>query len=333
VIVHHQTHTLSVPYTDDTVMALLVLEACMQETHENDIYISNRLASKIADLFGKLRYSIDPLYDLRAHGNTNIKVGSYLNHLIDYRLHTENLVSHDLCWWTNTDQNTIGYEGGCGSVMRAWPIGLVYRTDKDKIISLAALQSQITHRHPAAQAASAAIAIGVAYACEEFSIDQIVQAMITAASQFEDAELLYKRHAQPYAVVKEQPLTSDFIAGDRLTTSAMIYYAYQAVRNNKQPDEILGTHNNRQANHRSPHGYLLGWAADEAVAAAVYLFVRNSNDVQSAIVQAVNTPGDSDSIAALTGALIGAYTGRVYKTDLSLLENRAYIESLADDIA
>ena len=46
---------------------------------------------------------------------------------------------------------------------------------------------------------------------------------------------------------------------------------------------------------------LQGWAAHEAIAAAVYLFTRHADDPRAAILEGANTPGDSDSLATLAG--------------------------------
>lgn len=54
---------------------------------------------------------------------------------------------------------------------------------------------------------------------------------------------------------------------------------------------------------------LEGWAAHEAIAAAVYLFARHPDDPRAAILEAANTPGDSDSLATLVGALTGGRCG------------------------
>lgn len=122
------------------------------------------------------------------------------------------------------------------------------------------------------------------------------------------------------------------IANDQLLTSDMIWYAYQMALQGYTPNLILGVTNHKQRNYRSSQGYLLGWAADEAVAAAVYVFTRHTNNCHEALKEAVNTPGDSDSIAALAGALVGAYNGldafnKQY--DYSLLENKDELLSLA----
>lgn len=55
--------------------------------------------------------------------------------------------------------------------------------------------------------------------------------------------------------------------------------------------------------------HLRAWAAHEAIAAAVYIFARHPDDPRSAILEGANTPGDSDSIATLAGALTGARAG------------------------
>jgi ADP-ribosylglycohydrolase len=54
---------------------------------------------------------------------------------------------------------------------------------------------------------------------------------------------------------------------------------------------------------------LRAWAAHEAIAAAVYLFARYPDDPAGAILEGANTPGDSDSIATLAGAMLGARCG------------------------
>ena len=54
---------------------------------------------------------------------------------------------------------------------------------------------------------------------------------------------------------------------------------------------------------------LRGWAAHEAIAAAVYVAARHPEDPRIALLEAVNTPGDSDSLGTLVGALLGARLG------------------------
>lgn len=51
------------------------------------------------------------------------------------------------------------------------------------------------------------------------------------------------------------------------------------------------------------------WVAEEAVASALYCFWRHPDDYRAAVLTAVNTDGDSDSIATITGSVLGARLG------------------------
>lgn len=52
-----------------------------------------------------------------------------------------------------------------------------------------------------------------------------------------------------------------------------------------------------------------GWVAEEAVASALYCVLRHPDDLRAAVLEAVNTDGDSDSIAAICGSVMGARLG------------------------
>ena len=53
----------------------------------------------------------------------------------------------------------------------------------------------------------------------------------------------------------------------------------------------------------------LGWRADENLAIAFYCCLRFGRDVKSALLACVNHDGDSDSVAAVCGNILGAYVG------------------------
>jgi ADP-ribosylglycohydrolase len=52
-----------------------------------------------------------------------------------------------------------------------------------------------------------------------------------------------------------------------------------------------------------------GWVAEEAVASAMYCFWRSPDDYRAAVLTAVNTDGDSDTIGTITGSILGARLG------------------------
>ncbi len=60
-----------------------------------------------------------------------------------------------------------------------------------------------------------------------------------------------------------------------------------------------------------PHCRTLGqgWVAEEAVALALYCFVRTPEDYRATVVAGANIEGDSDSVACIAGAISGAYNG------------------------
>ena len=54
----------------------------------------------------------------------------------------------------------------------------------------------------------------------------------------------------------------------------------------------------------------LGWRADENLAIVLYCCVRFGKNIRDALIACVNHDGDSDSVAAVCGNVMGAYVGR-----------------------
>lgn len=75
-----------------------------------------------------------------------------------------------------------------------------------------------------------------------------------------------------------------------------------------------------------------GWVAEEAVASAMYCFWRSPDDYQQAVLTAINTDGDSDSIGTITGSILGARLGldaipRRWREDV---EDSAFLHRLGE---
>src|SRR5690606_39944628 len=51
------------------------------------------------------------------------------------------------------------------------------------------------------------------------------------------------------------------------------------------------------------------WVAEEAAASALWCYWRAPDDFSRAVLLAVNTDGDSDSIATIAGSIVGARLG------------------------
>ena len=231
------------PYTDDTQMAEAVLRGLLEgrEDGEGRDATMERIAARFVE------WERNPQGGHRGPGNAcmsgcrNLARGTH---------------------WSRAGGRT---QGGCGSVMRAYPLGLVFHRDIQRAEDWAVAQSWMTHRDPMATSACAAMAVGL---------------------------VLVQRGEQPLHAATEMVAAA---CRHCPRTAGMITRAIDEALTGVKPEVTLQR--------------LLGWRGDEAIAAAVYTFVRNPDDPRAAILEAANTPGDSDSLATLVGALVGARCG------------------------
>ncbi len=337
-------------YTDDTVMARIVLEELIQQKSQrpDPTHTIRAFADRFVKVFRwraifekhvfglELSNHEDPLFDIRVHNRTNEISCQALSRIMG-AWHDS---SRRLPWWWRGPVNYdsvadegIAQENDAGSVMGAWPIGLLlYSADDTEMRKdLADQQSRLTHRHPTARAACSALVEGIACALQGSTPLQIVNEMVRAAHTYDNAEHTYKPKAllNPWvfkgaelAPVGELPakLVNKLLQGENinkelLLTSTMIELAVYMSLNDVSPEKILGT------NTSLPENQWLGWQADDALAAAVYIFLRHPDNLFDALAEAVNTAGNSDTIASLVGALVGARIGWK-KAQEQLEENR-----------
>ena len=231
------------PYTDDTQMAEIVLRVLV-DAKENGSHM-DRVMEEMAS--GFVSWSKRPQGGHRAPGNACMSGCSALSRGVH---------------WSKAGGATAG---GCGSVMRAYPFGLLFADDLQRAERWSVEHSKMTHRDPIALAACAAMAVGMARIVRGESVMTVASEMVAAAC----------RYSPP--------------------TAAMMVRAIEDAVDGVAPEITLDR--------------LRSWAAHEAVSAGVYLFVRNPDDPARAILEGANTPGDSDSIATLAGALCGARCG------------------------
>ncbi len=267
------------PYTDDTAMALCVLQG-ITNSHKLEI---NTCMQEIAVEFIINMHAPDGwAYAPRAPGLACLKNVKKIEAIYNQQKTT---ASKNNQWW----KGGLKTDGGCGSVMRAHPFGILFHQDPEKAAQWAVMHSEITHGAPIAKAACAALATGVALAIHNEDPKVIVDQMVQAANCYDSK------------------------------TGDMIQKAHRyALDSTKTSDEVFQE--------------LQGWAAHEAIAAAAYIFIKHPNDLKAAIVLGVNTPGDSDSIASIAGALVGARVGssQVPQSWMHVLENRSEIQKTID---
>jgi ADP-ribosylglycohydrolase len=230
------------PYTDDTQLAEIVLRTLLDaqgwDLHATMLLMSERF----------IEWKNNPQGGHRGPGR------ACMNGCDELESGTE---------WSKAGHADAG---GCGSVMRSYPYGLMFHDDVEKAEFWAVEGSRPTHRHPIAIAASAAMAVGTAMAVHHEPIELIVGEMIRVAAKYDQ------------------------------DTAQLISDAYANAVYGVESDVVL-------------LDILQGWAAHECLAAAVYIFVRHHDDPRAAILEGANANGDSDSIASVVGALVGAWNG------------------------
>jgi ADP-ribosylglycohydrolase len=231
------------PYTDDTQMAEIVLRSLLAGA-EQDASIDSVMTGMAASF---VTWADHPQGGHRAPGNACLAGCRALARGVP---------------WGEAGGSTAG---GCGSVMRAYPFGVLFASDPSRATDWAAEHSALTHRDPIALAACAAMACAVAAAMSGAETSDCAAAMVQAAS--------------PHSP----------------ETASMIARAIEEALSGVEPEVTLQR--------------LQGWAAHEAIAAAAYVISRHPEDPRTAILEAANTPGDSDSIATLAGAVLGARLG------------------------
>lgn len=146
-------------YTDDTQMAELVLRCLIKGSKR-----SARLEEVMREIgAGISEWAVNPPGGHRAPGNACMRGAKRLG--------------VGIAW----DEAGGADDGGCGSVMRAHPFGLVFHADIDRAEKWAVEHSKTTHRHPMAFAACAAMAVGTALSFAQEPEESVFTAMIRAA--------------------------------------------------------------------------------------------------------------------------------------------------------
>jgi ADP-ribosylglycohydrolase len=184
---------------------------------------------------------------------------------------------------------------GCGSCMRVAPVGYLFQADLARLERVAKAQGMLTHRHPTADVACVAAAYLVKLALDGVSHEAYIAAL----------------HGQ--------------VGGRAPEFDAAI----------NRLESVLGWPDEETALREIGPTRGGGWMAQEAVAMALYCVLRRPADFAASVRLAANIGGDSDSVAALAGAIQGVRLGSsaIPAEWLERLENREYLTGLADRLA
>lgn len=161
---------------------------------------------------------------------------------------------------------------GNGGAVRVVPIACAYHDDRDLVAAAAEESAGVTHAHPLGRAG--AVAHAIAIAC------------------------VVGRRDDWNAAARESVLSA--VGRARAVTSTTIMSRLESVRSllaapasSTEAARVLGS----------------GVLAEEAVPLALFCFLRHAPDFEQVITSAVLAGGDTDTIAAMSGALCGALVG------------------------
>lgn len=186
----------------------------------------------------------------------------------------ENL-KNGVSWYESGELGALGN----GTAMRVASLGVFYKEEPSRLIKAAKLDAIITHDSHEAQQGSIAIAMAVSLLLNGVKKEEILESI--------------KRVIEPSRLL------------DNLNLIATNKTIHDTIKN-KEYDRAL----DRNGGNRIISQLILGnkYTVIEATARAFYVFVA-TRSFPEAMELAIRGGGDTDTVAAMVGALAGAYYG------------------------
>jgi len=190
---------------------------------------------------------------------------------------------------------TVAGSKGCGANMRVTPVGLLPGIDDDTLADLAQLQAGMTHGHPTALAAAELTAYAVKILARDgVPLDDLPSRL---RARCVEQRLVYRDDwlgdlwERPGATTPDEYIARGW--DECLAVLDRLNAALLAPDREADPCDATGA----------------GWVAEEALATGLLCALLFPDDPVDALGRAAMTSGDSDSIACLTGAFLGAAHG------------------------
>ncbi|HSB52884.1 MAG TPA: ADP-ribosylglycohydrolase family protein, partial [Gemmatimonadales bacterium] len=168
---------------------------------------------------------------------------------------------------------------GNGAAMRAAPLGVVY-AEPWRLRQVVVAQARVTHQEPRCAAGAMAIAGAAGIAARREPID-------AAAFLAELGSMIAPVDPEFARLLLEMPAWSQ-----------------------GEPEEAVGVMIERGLEPESGDGWRgISSGVVASVCWSLYAFLRSPDDFPAAVCDAIAVGGDTDTIAAMTGALVGARMG------------------------
>ena len=199
----------------------------------------------------------------------------------------------------------INDSAGCGGIMRAHPIGIVFANNPEKAFEVGIDSAALTHSSPDGFIPAGVLACLVAHLMSGKNLSDSFKGMMEILNSYPQNLITGTKKALYYALVAP-------VAGDH---SLII---------DKRVGRVGGTLGKSGG----------GWLGHDALAIAIYAIRCAPMNVLEALRISVNHSGDSDSTGAITGALMGALHGplaieQALVASGTELEHYEYLKSLA----
>jgi len=187
---------------------------------------------------------------------------------------------------------TVVQSKGCGVNMRVAPAAFL--PTEDIATGVAQLQAAITHGHPTGLAAAELTALAIRWSAEGVSLAELPRRLLAHAH----SQRGHYRHAwlgkfdlRRWSLPADEAMRYGW---DQCIDSLRnLRRALKSTQTLVDPCSQLGG----------------GWIAEEALIVALYCAIRFEGNPVLAISAAARTSGDSDSLAAITGNIVGARHG------------------------
>lgn len=198
--------------------------------------------------------------------------------------------------------SATGYDvPGSSGAMRIAPLGLFYAHDLARLREATIECCRVTHTNHSAIAGALVTSFSVAYALntDVIDVDNYLEFVAREAAMFDESMAERLRFLPTLLDVKEDDAVAELLKNSTITGS--------------------------------PIG--------DIISAAVYAFMKYSSDFEKSVQFCINAGWDTDTMAAINGAICGTYNGlsAIPKKYIDNLENgykgRDYILWLADRLA
>lgn len=191
---------------------------------------------------------------------------------------------------------TVVRSKGCGANMRTAPTAFL--ADFNTAVGASQLQAAMTHGHPTALAATEMTALAIRWAAAADHIQELPSRLGEHIDQKIESGDVYNQAWLGKFAYRHWP-AEGWVPNTRLgwfETRNAIETAIRYAAKPGTPTDVCAVVGD-------------GWTAHTALATALYYVLRYWDNPVLAVSEASRTSGDSDSIASITGAIIGAFYG------------------------